>query len=156
MSKDQSTFLFGCLLLSTALELLERRGGAGKLVDILVSLRDSSLDAKRTTTERRKKQPKPSAVLKDGHRSKHMTLDNPGPKRMPLVTNNIRKRKDLKRPFATKHASRSEAKMRMAFGTQAKTQAKTMAAACMTSWPEAAAFTFINNLKGLLRTLKIF
>ena len=50
-----------------------------------------------------------------------MIPDNAGPKRMPLVTSNICKRKDLRRPFATKHESRSEAKMRMAFGKQAKT-----------------------------------
>ena len=55
-----------------------------------------------------------------------MIPDNAGPKRMPLVTSNM------------------------------KHERKTMPAACMTSWPEAAAFTCINNVKSLFRTLKMF
>ena len=86
------------------------------LVDVFVSVRYSTLEAKRTTTERRRQHPKPSAMHKDGHRNKHKIPENAGPNKRPLVTSNICKRKDLMRPFAATHESKSEAKRRIAFG----------------------------------------
>ena len=70
------------------------------LVDVFVSVRYSTVEVKRTTTKRRSQQAKPSAMNKDGQRTKHKIPENAGPNKRPLVTSNICKRKDLMRPFA--------------------------------------------------------
>jgi hypothetical protein len=82
------------------------------LVDDFVSIRYSAVRIKRTTTKRRSQQAKPSAMNKDGQRTKHKIPENAGPNKRPLVTSNMCKRKDLKRAFAATHESKSEAKRR--------------------------------------------
>ena len=62
------------------------------LVDVFVSVRYSTVEVRRTTTKRRSQQAKPSAMNKDGQRTKHKIPENAGPNKRPLVKSNIRKR----------------------------------------------------------------